>query len=103
MRVHQFHSEQLLPFPLNEVFGFFANPENLEILTPPWLHFHIVTPGPIKMGQGRLIDYQLRIHHVPIRWQSEITSLGTALSFCGRAAWWSLSSLASRAQVRIAR
>ena len=73
MRFHKFHSEHWLPIPLNEVFLFFANPENLEILTPPWLHFQIVTPRPIEMRRDAVIDYRLRIHHIPIRWQSEIT------------------------------
>ena len=73
MRIRKFHSEQWLPSRLDEVFPFFADPGNLEILTPPWLHFQIVTPRPIEMRPGALIDYRLRIHHIPIRWQSEIT------------------------------
>lgn len=47
---------------------------NLAILTPPWLRFSILTPGPIQMKQGALIDYRLRPRGIPIRWQSEITA-----------------------------
>jgi ligand-binding SRPBCC domain-containing protein len=63
-----------LPRPLEIVFPFFADAGNLEILTPPWLRFRIVTPHPLVMRSGALIDYRLRLHGVPLRWQSEITA-----------------------------
>jgi ligand-binding SRPBCC domain-containing protein len=63
-----------LPRPLEIVFPFFADAGNLEILTPPWLRFEIVTPSPIVMHSGALIDYRLRLHSIPMHWQSEITS-----------------------------
>jgi ligand-binding SRPBCC domain-containing protein len=74
MRVHTFQDELWLPRPLEEVFPFFAEAGNLEILTPPWLRFEIITPRPIAMHAGALIDYRLRVHGVPIRWRSEITA-----------------------------
>ena len=63
-----------LPRPRTEVFTFFADPGNLETLTPPWLRFHILTPQPVIMRVGALIDYRLRVHGLPVRWQSEITA-----------------------------
>ena len=33
---HQFHAGQWLPYPLELVFAFFANPANLPRLTPAW-------------------------------------------------------------------
>lgn len=58
---------------MQEVFEFFAKAENLEELTPPWLHFRIlsVSPGPLR--QGTLIQYALRWRIFPIRWTTEIT------------------------------
>lgn len=67
-------SELWLPRPLAEVFEFFADPRNLQAITPDWLDFSIVTPAPIPMRRGALIDYRLRVHGFPIRWQSEITA-----------------------------
>ena len=71
---HTFSSEVRLAAPINQVFSFFADAHNLEILTPPWLSFQILTPGPIRMEIGTRIDYRLRVHGLPVRWQSEITA-----------------------------
>jgi ligand-binding SRPBCC domain-containing protein len=74
MKVSAFVSEIWLPRPLEEVFAFFADAKNLQAITPPWLDFALVTPEPIRMSRGTLIDYRLRLHGFPIRWRSEITA-----------------------------
>lgn len=64
----------LLSRPRAAVFDFFADPANLEALTPAWLRFEILTPQPIAMRRGARIDYRLALHGLPLRWQSEITA-----------------------------
>ena len=64
--------EQILPGAPDEVFGFFADAANLEAITPPWLGFRIVTPKPIHMAAGTLIEYRLALHRIPIRWLTRI-------------------------------
>lgn len=59
--MHRLERSQLLPLPIDEAFDFFADAHNLESITPPWLHFSIVTPAPVPMGKGTLIDYELRL------------------------------------------
>ncbi len=73
LKTYRLTREQFVPLGLDEVFDFFADAGNLELLTPPWLHFEILAPSPVEMREGTLIDYKLRLHGVPIRWQSEIT------------------------------
>jgi ligand-binding SRPBCC domain-containing protein len=67
------HTEQWLPIPRPELFDFFADAFQLERITPPWLHFHVLTPRPIRMSAGLKIDYRLRLRWIPVRWQSEIS------------------------------
>ena len=62
------------PRPLAEVFEFFADAHNLEELTPPFLHFEVLTPSPISMGVGTTIDYRLKMHGFPMRWRSLISA-----------------------------
>ena len=64
--------EQHLPGTPEEVFPFFADAANLEAITPPWLGFHVVTPRPIEMRRGALIEYRLRLHRLPIAWLTRI-------------------------------
>lgn len=58
--------------PLEETFAFFENAENLEKITPENLNFEILSPLPIEMKSGALIDYKLRLFGVPFQWQTRI-------------------------------
>lgn len=72
MRMHVLHREQHLPGTPEDVFPFFADAHNLEAITPPLLRFRIVTPDPIEMRVGTLIQYRLRLHGVPLSWLTSI-------------------------------
>lgn len=72
MSVHRLDREQLVPRELPVVFEFFSRAGNLERITPPWLSFGLITPEPIEMRSGTLIEYRLRVHGVPVRWVSRI-------------------------------
>ena len=73
MRTYQLQTQLWLPRSQKEVFDFFAEPKNLERLTPPWLRFEIITPDPIQMKTGTRLNYRLRLHGFPMRWESEIS------------------------------
>jgi ligand-binding SRPBCC domain-containing protein len=73
MKIHTLQSEVWVPRPREEIFEFFSRAENLEALTPPWLHFSLLSPNPIAMKAGTTIPYRVRLHGIPLRWESEIT------------------------------
>jgi ligand-binding SRPBCC domain-containing protein len=70
---YRLKAEQWLPVDTDELFPFFADPRNLELITPNTLRFEVVTPQPIEMHEGTIIDYRLKIRGIPARWRSEIT------------------------------
>ena len=72
-REHRLERTQLIPAPLSEVFAFFADAANLQRLTPTKLSFEILTPLPIGMRVGALIEYRIRLSGIPMRWLTEIT------------------------------
>jgi len=70
---HTFQTLTLIPHPINDVFRFFSKAANLQRITPPELRFQILTPQPVSMGKGVLIDYRLQLYGVPFKWSSLIT------------------------------
>jgi ligand-binding SRPBCC domain-containing protein len=71
---YRLQAHQLLPVPREKVFAFFSDAFQLQTLTPSWLHFMVLTPAPIEMKPATLIDYRLRVHGIPLRWQSCISA-----------------------------
>lgn len=79
--LHLLRATMRIRRPVEEIFPFFAAAENLERITPPELRFRIVTPLPIDMREGALIDYRLRLSGVPFGWRTEITGWDPPRSF----------------------
>lgn len=73
MKTNTLKRQQLIRRPLHEVFPFYSRPENLGLLTPPNLRFHMLTPAPIHMKDGALIDYVIRLYGKHLRWTTLIT------------------------------
>lgn len=71
--MRKFESQLWLPQPRDKVFAFFSDAQNLDLITPPWLHFRTITPGSCEMRLDTIIDHRLRIHGVSLRWRSKVT------------------------------
>ena len=74
MKTFLFETQQTVTCSITEIFSFFSDAHNLSVITPPWLHFEVLTPAPIEMSPGARIDYRLKLRGIPLRWQSEITA-----------------------------
>jgi len=72
VRIFTLEREQLLPGSPDAVFAFFADARNLEAITPPLLHFEVVTPGEIPMRVGTLIQYRLTLRGIGVNWLTSI-------------------------------
>lgn len=72
MSTHRLVATQVVPRPLDEVFPFFATPDNLGRITPPSMGFEFLTDDR-EMRSGLLIDYKLRpLPGIPVSWRTRI-------------------------------
>lgn len=71
MKVYTLVREQLVRRPLKETFDFFADPNNLEAITPAWLKFSVVST-PAELQAGSRIVYRLKWHGISLRWKTDI-------------------------------
>ena len=72
---------QWIQRPLEEVFRFFSQPENLHALTPTRMNVELLTTTPVDMRAGRQLTYRLRVKGLPIRWTSQIVRWDPPHSF----------------------
>jgi ligand-binding SRPBCC domain-containing protein len=79
--VRTLHRRQWVPRPLETVFDFFEHPENLALITPPWLGLRLRTPGPLTMRAGLVIDYHVRALGWTTRWRSLIAEYDPPYGF----------------------
>jgi ligand-binding SRPBCC domain-containing protein len=84
VHVYRLEREQNIRAGLDEVFDFFSAARNLEPLTPAWLRFEVLTPEPIPVAEGTVIDYRLRLHGLPLRWRSRIEAWEPGRAFVDR-------------------
>ena len=70
---HTFRAKTKIPGNIEDVFKFFSDAQNLELITPPELSFKITSPIPIKMETGALIEYKIRLFGFSFQWKSIIS------------------------------
>jgi ligand-binding SRPBCC domain-containing protein len=79
-RTHELERLQHVPVDRATAFAFFSEPRNLAAITPPWIHFRILS-APVRLQRGSLLTYRLRLDGVPVRWVTEITDWRPDRSF----------------------
>ncbi|HUB76878.1 MAG TPA: SRPBCC family protein [Solirubrobacteraceae bacterium] len=84
MAVQRLHREQLVSCGVREVAEFFSRPANLALLTPPGMRFELLTPEPLEMADGTLIEYRVRVRGIPIRCVSQIEDWRPGSGFADR-------------------
>lgn len=83
MRTYCLDRTQWLARPVEKIFAFFSRPENLQVITPPWLDFRMVET-PQTLAKGSLIRYRLSWRRLPIWWTTEITEWNPPFRFVDR-------------------
>ncbi len=73
LKIYELRRQVTIPAPVGEVFSFFSTAENLNLITPPWLYFKILTPLPVIMKKNALIDYSIKFFGLRMTWRTEIT------------------------------
>jgi len=79
--IHTYSSNIVVSQQRKKVFDFFSNPHNLNVITPGWLHFQILTPAETEIRKGTLLEYRLRLRGFPIRWLTEISEWEPPMRF----------------------
>jgi len=79
--IHLLERTQVVPISIGEAFDFFANPRNLERLTPDLVHFQFLKEPPPKVAGGTILEYRLRLYGVPVKWRTRIESVDAPAQF----------------------
>ena len=92
-RLQTLRMDTIVPVPVTQTFAFFADAANLERLTPRWINFRILTPRPIAMHEGAVIDYRMALYGLPMPWRTRIDSWEPGVRFVDRQIagpyrWW---------------
>jgi len=74
MKTYTLRKQQTIARPIDDLFNFFKQPDNLEKITPASVGFTILTPRPIVMQVGTVLDYTIRLLGLPVRWTTLIST-----------------------------
>ena len=74
MKIYTLHAKQKLPMSKKEAWDFLSKPENLKVITPPYMGFHILSGADRPMYAGQIIQYIVTpVLKLKTKWVTEIT------------------------------
>lgn len=74
MKIYTLHSKQSLPITLDTAWEFLSNPINLEVITPDYMGFNILSGADRPMYPGQIIQYIVTpVMGIKTKWVTEIT------------------------------
>ncbi len=84
MKTYVLERTQIIERSLTDTFSFFSDAFNLEKITPEFLRFKILTPRPLAMRAGTVIEYSLSLFGIPFKWKTLIEQWEPGVKFVDR-------------------
>lgn len=76
MKIYQLENSVTVSAPIEVVWEFFSNPNNLAVMTPPALGFRFAEPPPEEMFPGLVTKFSMSpFFGVRFRWENEIKDI----------------------------
>ncbi len=76
MKIYRLNTTQKLPISKAEAWRFLSNPNNLKLITPDYMGFHILSGSDRKMYSGQIIEYIVTpFLNFKMKWVTEITHI----------------------------
>jgi ligand-binding SRPBCC domain-containing protein len=74
--MYQLKRTQFIKADIQTCWDFFSSPDNLKVITPPYMGFEVKTEVPAKMYEGLMISYIVRpLLGIPMSWITEIKTV----------------------------
>lgn len=74
MKLYRLHKTQKLPINVQQAWEFLSDPNNLKLITPDYMGFHILSGADRPMFAGQIIQYIVTpILGIKTKWVTEIT------------------------------
>lgn len=71
--MYQIKRTQFVKTDLATCWDFFSSPNNLQVITPDYMGFKVLTTVPEKMYEGLMIAYKVSpVMKIPLNWVTEI-------------------------------
>ena len=71
--MYQIKRTQFVKTDLATCWDFFSSPNNLQVITPDYMGFNVLTDVPDKMYEGLMIAYKVSpVMKIPLNWVTEI-------------------------------